>query len=456
MPYKTDKMLSLRKIFYILGCFSLVTAVSLFFTLEKAEAVPSFARQTGYACTACHFNGFGPALNSFGRVFKLLGYTLGKPNKIPPVSAMAFGSFTKTDQPQNGGAAPNYKENENFALDQFSIFYAGRIWNKIGAFTQVTWDGVAKQWALDNTDLRFATTGTLGGKSSVFGIDVNNNPTVQDLWNSTPAWGFPFVSSALAPTPTASTLIDGGFAQQVVGITAYTMWNNHLYLELGPYVTLPSKFQDITGIEPEGENRIHGVAPYWRVVLQHNWRGNYISAGTIGLLSWVYPGRETSAGSDRYLDLGLDATYQYTGFKNLVISINSLFIKEFQNLPASQQLGNSSNSSNSLETLNTNLTLSLYTTFTLIASYFQTTGSTDIGLYSGSANGSPDSNGYILELSYTPFGKTNSFMSPYANMRVGIQYTGYWKFDGASSNYDGSGRNAADNNTLYLYLWWAI
>jgi len=32
----------------------------------------------------------------------------------------------------------------------------------------------------------------------------------------------------------------------------------------------------------------------------------------------------------------------------------------------------------------------------------------------------------------------------------------YDKFDGASSNYDGAGRNASDNNTLFLFLWAAI
>jgi len=32
-------------------------------------------------------------------------------------------------------------------------------------------------------------------------------------------------------------------------------------------------------------------------------------------------------------------------------------------------------------------------------------------------------------------------------MRVGLQYTGYSKFNGASSNYDGFGRNASDNDT---------
>jgi hypothetical protein len=455
------KLISPGRIFYISYCLFLLSAMSLFVTLEKAEAVPSFARQTGFACSQCHYQSFGPALNSFGREFKLLGYTLGKPNKIPPVSAMALGSFTNTKEGQPGGAAEDFGNNNNFALDQASLFYAGRVWSKIGAFTQVTYDGIEKNVALDNTDIRFATEATILGEQGVYGIDLNNNPTAQDLWNTTPAWGFPYVSSGLAPTPAASTIIDGGFGGQVVGVTGYTMLHNLIYIEIGPYTTLPAGVQDALGIEPDGEDRIVGVAPYWRLVLQHEWSGNYLSVGTYGLMSWVYPGRETGAGTDRYTDLGFDLSYQYDGFEKQFIAINSTIIREFQDLSASKSLGDADNSSDSLVTFRTNVNYTVFSRVAFTAGYFQTTGSTDKGLYqpepiSGSANGSPDSKGYILELDFVPFGNPKSFASPYLNLRVGLQYTGYWKFNGAKDNYDGSGRNASDNNTLYLYLWWAI
>mgnify|MGYP001371940607 CR=1 FL=1 len=39
----------------------------------SAQALPSFARQTGMACTACHTQSFGPNLNAYGRSFKLNG-----------------------------------------------------------------------------------------------------------------------------------------------------------------------------------------------------------------------------------------------------------------------------------------------------------------------------------------------------------------------------------------------
>jgi hypothetical protein len=43
--------------------------------------------------------------------------------------------------------------------------------------------------------------------------------------------------------------------------------------------------------------------------------------------------------------------------------------------------------------------------------------------------------------------------NPWMNTRISLQYTMYSKFNGASSNYDGSGRNASANNTLYLQAW---
>jgi hypothetical protein len=34
-----------------------------------------------------------------------------------------------------------------------------------------------------------------------------------------------------------------------------------------------------------------------------------------------------------------------------------------------------------------------------------------------------------------------------------VNYTGYTRFNGASMNYDGANRNAADNNTVYMAIW---
>jgi len=69
---------------------------------------------------------------------------------------------------------------------------------------------------------------------------------------------------------------------------------------------------------------------------------------------------------------------------------------------------------------------------------------------------SVDTIGTVVQADYTPFGKEDSWPRPFANVGVGLQYTVYTKYDGATTNYDGTGRNASDNNTLYLFVWMAI
>jgi hypothetical protein len=63
---------------------------------------------------------------------------------------------------------------------------------------------------------------------------------------------------------------------------------------------------------------------------------------------------------------------------------------------------------------------------------------------------------YMLQADWTPFGKNDSWGAPFANLRLGAQYTMFTKYNGATTNYDGNGRNASDNNTLYLFAWMSI
>ncbi|HXQ20342.1 MAG TPA: hypothetical protein VN812_01625, partial [Candidatus Acidoferrales bacterium] len=50
-----------------------VLTIGLMLPVDPAHAVPSFARQTGLACSSCHTT--FPELNAFGRAFKMHGYT---------------------------------------------------------------------------------------------------------------------------------------------------------------------------------------------------------------------------------------------------------------------------------------------------------------------------------------------------------------------------------------------
>src|SRR5271156_1335602 len=104
----------------------LVGIIVCILNFRQARALPSYARQTGQQCAACH-NGF-PELTPYGRLFKLNGYTFGGGNSnLPPLAVMEVTSFTHTQAPQYGGAAPHYGQNNNFAAEFGSLFYGGAI-----------------------------------------------------------------------------------------------------------------------------------------------------------------------------------------------------------------------------------------------------------------------------------------------------------------------------------------
>ena len=188
-------------------------AAGLLLAPGLAQAVPAFARQTGLECVACHLS--WPELTPVGRQFKLGGYTLmqsvkedrpwfptrddGPPPKLP-LAAMLQLSATHTSS--TAGADPNnFPRNNSAVLQQLSLFYAGRIAESVGAFVQWSYDGVAHHGAIDNVDLRYVDHLKRDGADLTYGLTVNNNPTVSDIYNTTPAWGFPFATSSVAVAP---------------------------------------------------------------------------------------------------------------------------------------------------------------------------------------------------------------------------------------------------------------
>jgi hypothetical protein len=450
-----------------------VVVISIFLTVPQAQAVPSFGRQTGLACEACH-TAF-PELTPFGRRFKLNGYVLDNMpqvktitaqnedalvlNAIPPLSLMFQASLTRTraalpDVTLPGGLSQN---DQVLFPQQASLFYAGRIAPGFGGFIQITYDSASGSFGFDNTDLRYANHFAPGGKDTIFGITANNNPTVQDVWNSTPAWQTPFDQrSSAAPVPAASTLVDGTLGGDVAGLSAYVFWHDSLYAEIGAYRSAKQGFtnpqtQNAGPLNSTASNVIEGVAPYWRLAYEWDWGQNALSVGTYGMDVKLLPGGGTLLGgaTNHFTDTALDAQYQFLGDEHL-FSLQTTFIHERQRLDASFAAGTSANAQNTLNTFRFGGSYYFRRKYGAGLGYFSTSGSTDTGLYNtnggpvtGSASGSPNSRGWTAELDWLPW----------QNVKFALQYTLYNKFNGASSNYDGFGRNAGDNNTLYLLGW---
>jgi hypothetical protein len=427
----------------------LVLAVCL---AGRAEAIPSFAQQTGQPCSACHVGAFGPQLKPYGRDFKLYGYTSSDGQKhLPSVSVTLQTSFTHTagDQPEN--LAQGFKVNDNFlGYQDISAYYGGRVAKEVGAFIQVTYDQAAGTLLWDNVDVRYAHPMQLFGQDSVVGITLNNSPTVQDLWNSTPGWRFPYNASSLAPTPAAATLADGTLAAKVLGAGGYASWNDLLYVDATLYRALGRYLSDRLGVGPsagETPDTFGGAIPYARIALEHGTEKHYWQAGVFTLAADRYPeGNQSTGNTDRIVDRALDANYQFTGSTNHFVSAHAVYIHEDQNLRADQIL-NGTRPNDTLHTLRADVSYSFRDTWTPSIQVFHTTGSTDPALW-GTPNGSPESRGYAAEIAYVPWGKPKS-LPQWMNVRLAAQFVAYGVFDGTA-------RGSSLNNTLYLSVWIAV
>ena len=69
-----------------------------------------------------------------------------------------------------------------------SLFVAGAITPHAGIFTQFTYSAADGAIGIDNVDARWAKHTMVAEKDLLFGLTLNNNPTVQDVWNTAPAW----------------------------------------------------------------------------------------------------------------------------------------------------------------------------------------------------------------------------------------------------------------------------
>jgi hypothetical protein len=444
--------------------------VAVLWPCEATHAVPSFARQTGLECVACHVS--WPELTSVGRQFKLGAYTLTQtpkggerpllsfdkdgPPPVVPLAAFLQASITHTARTNTGGTdASTFPKQDALVLQQASLFLAGRISEHAGGFVQWSYDGVEHHSAIDNVDLRVAHRYESEKVKVLYGLSLNNSPGVSDIYNTLPVWGFPFASSSVAATPAAATLMQEGLAQQVVGLTAYSLWNRTLYAELGGYRTADKAFSVLrAGVDRSTAAVLDGTAPYWRLALQREWGDGTHSAmiGAQGLTARKFPDSTQPQGpTDRFRDVGVDAQYQYVTDTHR-FSTQVSYIRERQALDGSFASGVASNPSNRLNSLSSKLTYYYKTKYGLSLAYLRTHGDSDAGLYNtgepvnGSANGRPDSAAYIVELNWLPW----------RDRRFTLQYTGYQKFNGARNNYDGFGRNASDNNTWLLLAWFAF
>ena len=264
--------------------------------------------------------------------------------------------------------------NDNLVSQQVSGFIAGQLYGDLGSFIQITGDPVGGTVGLDASDVRYADTLKLFGKETIWGIDVNNTPTVEDPWNTTPSFGWPQISSTIAPAfGPPSTHIEDGYGQIVGGAGAYVFWNDMLYGALTFYKGLPVPVLQAFNAGNSTTDALSNVAPYWRLALEPHWGQHYLMVGSFGMYGQVTPGRQYGYGTDNFLDVGFDSQYQYDG-DQYSVTVKLTDIMEWQRLNATYALGGSSNLSNTLNSFKANASFVWDHTYSIGFGYFNVAG----------------------------------------------------------------------------------
>lgn len=462
----------------------------------QAHALPAFARQTGQNCVSCHAGGQFPELTPYGRLFKLTGYTMGE--RAVPLSVMGVLSYTQVkDTSKSDAPSTDFAKNGSVLFASGSVFLAGKVTDNIGVFAQATYDNYATQGTdgsfsghtqADNMDFRYADRFISGQQDLIVGASLNNNPSISDPWNTAAAW----MQYVPVPSPTSSQFVDGnapypgfGAGGNIAGASMYLFWNKTIYAELGAYRTADQGFSFMSaGVARGDKTRLQGANnPYWRLALSHEWGPHNLMIGTSGMVAHVY-----DAGSDRsdpnnlgrFKNAGVDAQYQYL-LDPHTLTVQLAYMRQKQNYSPNTVAGASSyfladgvtavapyNASDITHIFRAKMSYVYQAKYGGSLSFFNRSGTTNT--YNQSSG--YDSNGQIT--STDPLGTNitstrvtgnlsgnpgtrgatyEAFWTPDQYVRIGAQYTAYNKFNGASRNYDGFGRNAKDNDTLFMYVW---
>ncbi|WP_229213493.1 MULTISPECIES: cytochrome C [unclassified Duganella] len=412
-----------------------------------AHALPAFARQTGQNCVACHAGGQFPELTSYGRLFKMTGYTIG--NKAIPLSAMGIASYTKSSSPADD---PTFAKDAVALFQTGSVFVAGKLNENVGVFAQATYNNYDSQnpdsggwqgkWASDNFELRYADRMIDTDRDLIFGLTLNNNPSLADPWNTAPAW-MQYVPTQFGVTGPDAAPIVSQLGTQAAGVAAYAFLNQTLYAEVATYQTANGAWSFLSqGTKNADQVELQGSNPYARLALSHDWGPHSAMIGVMAMNANIYPDNLNPSGPTiHYHDRGIDAQYQYL-LDPHAATVQLSYIAE--SIDNGGVAGIAANSSNRLKQLRIKGSYVYRARYGGSLSYFSTTGSSDTALYPDAAS-NPDTRGWVPEV----------FWTPVQYLRVGAQYFNFKRYHGAVANYDGAGRNPDGNNTVFVYVWGA-
>ncbi len=167
--------------FFVGGLFTIISP-------KEASAVPSFARQTQQPCFACHFQHI-PKLNSFGRAFKLSGFTDTAQetieNMIVPSNVSIVTKFRYKKYDARVSTSPETDEFRGLweFPNEMAAWFAGRISEHWGGAIEFPGPAVSGKFVYTNT-LNKLNVGTslffTDALGPFFGIEPFNTGVVRN------------------------------------------------------------------------------------------------------------------------------------------------------------------------------------------------------------------------------------------------------------------------------------
>ena len=313
-------------------------------------AVPSFARQTGLACSSCHT--VFPELTSFGRAFKLHGYTAqgdegarrsgDRPGAsvedqpdLPPV-----GHVAAVDHPHRREAA-GYTERQRRVSATAQPLLGRR--------------DHAAHWDLHASDVR-QPRWHIWSRQHRHPLcqrhaDRREGTRLRPHAEQQPDGGgsvahHPRLAVAVCQRGLGADAGGRGVDRRPVGdnrwpgSAAYGLWNKHLYGAVAVYRSRTSAAQQPPS--SISDDTIRDVAPYWRLAWQQNFGVNYLEVGTFGMFAQLFP-TGVSGSTDKYTDFAFDTQFERPLGKDW-LSAHVTYIYENQQqrlLPRGRQRGQS-------------------------------------------------------------------------------------------------------------------
>jgi hypothetical protein len=463
------------------GAFlALMGGVVLLSSLD-ANAIPVFARQTGFKCVACHVGGEYPQLTALGRYFKLTGYTQGDAKNIfgemttnldrSPFSVWLQASkqwYANTQPNGINGTAPT----SAFDAQTISLFTGGHLTDNLGAFIQWTaakYDPLTTvstgpsaplNWtvSIDNSEVRLADHRVNSSGDWIYGAYLNNRITMSDVWNTQENWTSDWIGyfntgfngvAGLAP----QTQLQGGLSQHnVVGLGTYLFKDKTWYGELGVYRKVSNGPLSVftEGVDaasaPSYNNNL-----YTRFGYNKEWGPHEVFFGLHGLFGSGDPYGVNNLFSlanaqATWQDMGVDAQYQYILDPHYFAAHFRLTHENMQN-SAPLVGGVVANNANTLNEYWADMTYIYKAKYGAMLFFHGARGTNDTTLYSSGVNGSPDWDSIMPSV----------FWAPYQNIRIGVMETFYTRLGGTTSNLITNANNLPGSlsphsfNTTMLY-----